>query len=216
MADTQNFNELVEKAKFLLRMNQAELAQEIGISPQYMSDIVKGRKPKAENKYAEMIRKLCAGIENPPQNMTAMNPFFTDFTIQGGTGHGFDAIIEEKKVEPEGYMTVPGIKNDPDISFFQVDGKSMEDPNDPYNSIPQGSWVAIRKPNTNDVFWGHIYAFMTLDGPVVKKVMPSDKGDDYIKIVSLNSNQFPPRELHRSEIIGDMMLVVGCVNVRKF
>ena len=57
---------------------------------------------------------------------------------------------------------------------------------------------------------------MTLDGPVVKKVMPSDKGDDYIKIVSLNSNQFPPRELHRSEIIGDMMLVVGCVNVRKF
>ena len=93
-----------------------------------MSDIVKGRKPKAENKYAEMIRKLCAGIENPPQNMTAMNPFFTDFTIQGGTGHGFDAIIEEKKVEPEGYMTVPKTLTTPITLSRKVHGSQSGNP----------------------------------------------------------------------------------------
>lgn len=209
MADNQDFNELVEKAKFLLHMNQAELAQSIGISPQYMSDIIKGRKPKAENKYAEMIRKLCADIENPLQKMTEMNPFFTNFTRQGGPANGDG---NEQALAPDGFMTVPGITASPDIPFIQVRGKSMINTKAPNHSIPPGSWIAVQRSIMSTVRWGEVYAMETVDGPIVKKIMPSDK-ENCIRCVSFNED-YPPFDMPVTDIVGDLFIVKGVVNVQ--
>ncbi len=218
--------EILNKVFDYYNVNAHAFSENVGIKYDTLYSVISG---KTKEISPENARKICVFydnmnydflrgesdemfVESKKSEAIKGNPYFTEFTIQGGTGHGFG---DEKAMQPDGYMSVPGIKVSSEIKFFQVEGHSMEDPNDMSRSIPQGSWVAIRKPQTSDMWWGHIYAIMTLDGPIVKTVMPSDKGNDYIKIISLNSN-FPPRELHRSEIIGEMWLVVGCVNVRRF
>lgn len=204
-----------------LKLSAKKLAESIGVSPTTIASIQSGQ---TKNISIGVATQICAVYKkiNPDwllnksdqmliEPVPNMNPYYNAFTIQGGIATGFG---DEKAMTPDGYMAVPGIKPSPEIQFFQVKGDSMVNPENPSKSIPEGSWVAIKKNNDNDIWWGHIYAIMTLDGPIVKKVMQSDKGDDYIKIVSLNKEQFPPRDLNKNQIVGDMMLVVGVVNVQ--
>lgn len=204
-----------------LNVNANQFAESIGVPYQTIASIQSGKTQKISHGVASQTCTVYKNINKDwlvgkseqmlIELVPNMNPYYNAFTIQGGIATGFG---DEKAMTPDGYMAVPGIKPSPEIQFFQVKGDSMVDPDNPAKSIPEGSWVAIKETSTSDIWWGHIYAIMTPDGPIVKKVMPSDKGDEYIKCVSLNSEQFPPRNLHKSEIVGDMRLVVGVVNVR--
>ena len=204
-----------------LDVNANQFAKSIGVPYQTIASIQSGQ---TKNISPEIASQTCAVYKNINPDwllnksdemlvepVSNMNPYYNAFTIQGGIATGFG---DEKAMTPDGYMTVPGIKPSPEIKFFQVKGDSMVNPNNPAKSIPEGSWVAIKKNNTNEPKWGHIYAIMTLDGPIVKILMPSDKGDDYIRGESLNSEKYPPRNLHKTEIVGDMREVVGVVNIQ--
>lgn len=213
----------IKLAKLLehLDVNANQFAKSIGVSYQTIASIQSGQ---TKNISPGIASQTCAVYKNinpdwllnksdemliePVPNM---NPYYNAFTIQGGIATGFG---DEKAMTPDGYMAVPGIKPSPEIQFFQVKGDSMVNPNNPAKSIPEGSWVAIKKNNTNEPEWGHIYAIMTLDGPIVKILMPSNKGEDYIRVESLNSAKYPPRNLHKTEIVGDMRKVVGVVNIQ--
>ena len=204
-----------------LDINANQFAKSIGVSYQTIASIQSGQ---TKNISIGVATQICAVYKDINKDwligksdqmliepVLNMNPYYNAFTIQGGIATGFG---DEKAMTPDGYMTVPGIKPSPEIRFFQVKGDSMVNPNNPAKSIPEGSWVAIKKNNTNEPKWGHIYAIMTLDGPIVKILMPSDKGDDYIRVESLNSEKYPPRNLHKTEIVGDMREVVGVVNIQ--
>lgn len=207
-----------------LNISQSKLAKNIGFDRYRITDIKRNKsgnfpadvavgvvKCYPEIRYdwltGDSDQMFCDGVASKKN----MNPYYNAFTIQGGIATGFG---DEKAMTPDGYMAVPGIKPSPEIQFFQVKGDSMVNPNNPAKSIPEGSWVAIEKNNTNEPEWGHIYAIMTLDGPIVKILMPSDKGEDYIRVESLNSEKYPPRDLHKTEIVGDMRKVVGVVNIQ--
>lgn len=207
-----------------LNISQSKLAKNIGFDRYRITDIKRNKsgnfpadvavgvvKCYPEIRYdwltGDSDQMFCDGVASKKN----MNPYYNAFTIQGGIATGFG---DEKAMTPDGYMAVPGIKPSPEIQFFQVKGDSMVNPNNPAKSIPEGSWVAIEKNNTNEPEWGHIYAIMTLDGPIVKILMPSDKGEDYIRVESLNSEKYPPRNLHKTEIVGDMRKVVGVVNIQ--
>lgn len=224
LRDMKKGKDILSELLEYLNISQSKLAENIGFDRYRITDIKRNKTGNfpadvavgVVRRYPEIRydwltgdsdQMFCDGVANKKN----MNPYYNAFTIQGGIATGFG---DEKAMTPDGYMAVPGIKPSPEIQFFQVKGDSMVDPNNPSKSIPEGSWVAIKKNNDNDIWWGHIYAIMTLDGPIVKKVMQSDKGDDYIKIVSLNKEQFPPRDLNKNQIVGDMMLVVGVVNVQ--
>lgn len=204
-----------------LKLNAKKLAESIGVSPTTIASIQSGQ---TKNISIGVATQICAVYKDINKDwligksdqmliepVPDMNPYYNAFTIQGGIATGFG---DEKAMTPDGYMAVPGIKPSPEIQFFQVKGDSMVDPNNPSKSIPEGSWVAIKKNNTNEPEWGHIYAIMTLDGLIVKILMPSDKGEDYIRVESLNSEKYPPRNLHKTEIVGDMRKVVGVVNIQ--
>lgn len=138
------------------------------------------------------------------------NPFFTNFTAQGGDGHGAGT---EQALLPDGYMSIPGINPTPDIPFILVRGKSMLNTDDPEHSIAPGSWVAVKKVMGEAIRWGEVYAVMTVDGPIIKQLMPSEK-DNCIKCVSLNKN-FPPFDLPTTDIIeGEIYIVKGVVGVQ--
>lgn len=147
--------------------------------------------------------------EEPPN--IEPTPYFDNFTIQAGSASGFG---DESAIKPAGYMNIPGVPSSGGTFFIKVRGESMLNRNNPQRSIPEGSWVALRKVTTSSIQWGEVYAFMTTDGPLVKRVMPSDK-DGCIKCVSFNEEDgYYPFDLPVREIIGgDFFMVTAVVNV---
>lgn len=108
-----------------------------------------------------------------------------------------------------GYMSVPGIDTEGTV-FLPVVGDSMTD--DTESSIPNGSFVSL-KPSTLSTFrWGEVYALVTDDGVLIKKVMPG-KDDDHIVCESYNSAKYPPFTLIGREIKA-VWRVSGVVVVR--
>lgn len=139
------------------------------------------------------------------------SPYFDNFSIEGGAASGFG---DESAIKPTGYMNIPGVSTSGGTFFIKVRGESMLNRNDPQRSIPDGSWVALRKVTTSSIQWGEVYAFMTTDGPIVKRIMPSDK-EGYVRCVSFNEQEgYAPFDLPVREIIGgDFFMVTAVVNI---
>ena len=151
-------------------------------------------------------------MENSTQGTASVgSPYFDNFFVEGGAASGFG---DESAIIPAGYINIPGVPASGGTFFIKVRGESMLNRNNPQRSIPEGSWVALRKVTTSSIQWGEVYAFMTPDGPLVKRIMPSDK-DGCIKCVSFNEEDgyypfdFPVREI----IGGDFFMVTAVVNI---
>ena len=211
-----------------LGLKAPTLAKTIGVKYQRLYDIQTGKTKHISYEIANKIKKAYPEInmgwligddyemlgdyirKSDMDKGVAKNPYFEEFTIQGGAGHGDGS---ESAIEPSGYMCVPGIQQSSDVPFIRVRGNSMLNTADPNHSIPSGSWVAIRKVLTHTIRWGEVYALQTIDGPIVKKIMPSEK-EGYIRCVSLNED-YPPFDLPVSDVVGDSFyLVVGVVGVQ--
>ena len=136
------------------------------------------------------------------------SPAYGGQMLQGGPAAGFS----QERAEVVGSVLLPGLPVGPDVPYFQVRGDSMVCHADPSKSIPAGAWVGVRAHQSQSIRWGEVYAFNTLDGPMVKKLLPSDKGDDYIKCVSYNVEEgFHPFDIPKNEIIGQLYDVVAVV-----
>ena len=146
-----------------------------------------------------------------PNASVVGSPYFDNFSVEGGFASGFG---DESEIIPTGYMNIPGVASSGGTFFIMVRGESMVNRNNPQRSIPDGSWVALRKVSTSSIMWGEVYAFMTTDGPLVKRIMPSDK-EGYIKCVSFNEEDgYYPFDLPVREIIGgDFFIVTAVVNI---
>ncbi len=91
-------------------------------------------------------------------------------------------------------------------------GDSMIDPGN-NKSIYNLDIVACKIwTNSSYIRWGEIYALLTTEGIVIKKIMPSGT-EDKIKCVSLNEEKYKTYELPVSSIL-DMAIVVATVTVK--
>lgn len=141
------------------------------------------------------------------------SPCFDLVTIQGGAGqgNGMEALTMDMSV---GTMSVPGMPVGANIPYIQVRGSSMVNRRDPAHSIPEGAWIGIRPSQSSAIRWGEVYVIMTTDGPVVKKVMPSEH-EGYITCVSYNEEDgFLPYELPTTEIIQPLYHIVAVVTAK--
>lgn len=79
-----------------------------------------------------------------------------------------------------------------------VRGNSMEP------IISNGDIVVFKKSSIDNIIYGQMYLIsVCLDGDVlimVKYVYPSDVSTDHIQLVSHNSDQHPPKHIHKSSI----------------
>ena len=108
-------------------------------------------------------------------------------------------------------MNVPGI-NQPGTVYLRVYGDSMLCTERPEDSIPSGAFVSLRHSTLSTFRWGELYALVTTDGVLVKKVMPADD-NDHITCVSLNAEKYPPFQLSYEEV-AEAWRVTGIVTVR--
>lgn len=227
--------EKIEMVLTYLGLKAPTFAKRIGVNYQRINDI---QNEKTKRISYELAAKICAAFpefnidwlvgereESPLGGLDVsdmlreesndvgdvkQNPYFENFALQGGYGHGDG---EEQALTPDGYMSVPGINPTNDIPFLKVRGKSMLNTRDPEHSIAPGSWVAVKRVVGDAIRWGEVYAVMTVDGPIVKRLMPSDRAD-CVKCVSFNED-YPPFDLPTIDILkGEIYIVKGVVNVQ--
>lgn len=90
--------------------------------------------------------------------------------------------------------------------LIQIKGDSMQP------TYVSGDLVACQRMPLNDLFfqWNKIYVLDTIQGALIKRIMPGSDAD-HVLIVSDNNN-YPPFELHRSQFNG-VALVCGIVRL---
>lgn len=137
------------------------------------------------------------------------NPIVDDFMGSLGALIG-DGNVALTDANIRGRMSIPGLR-DSSIVYLPVAGDSMIDNANPDNSIPDGAMVAVAPALLSSFRWGEVYALVTPEGVLVKKVMPGDNG--HIRCESYNATKYPAFELSQDEV-KSAWRVVGIVSIR--
>lgn len=137
------------------------------------------------------------------------NPIVDDFIGSLGALIG-DGNVALTDANIRGRMSIPGLR-DSSIVYLPVAGDSMIDNANPDNSIPDGAMVAVAPALLSSFRWGEVYALVTPEGVLVKKVMPGDNG--HIRCESYNATKYPAFELSQDEV-KSAWRVVGIVSIR--
>lgn len=90
--------------------------------------------------------------------------------------------------------------------LIPIKGSSM------YPKYSSGDIVACKKLESWSFFqFGKVYVIYTSQGPVIKRILESDK-PDHIMIYSENETRYPPFDLHKEEILG-VAIVIGVIRL---
>lgn len=201
----QDFRRLINEVKIRFNVTQKDIAEALDISQSYLTDIIRGR-AEPTTAILDKIRQIYKIDEGA--DLSQGHPVIEDFTGSNGMPIG-DGQVSQSTIS--GRMSVPGI-DQPGTVFIRVLGDSMLCPERPEGSIPSGAFVSLRPSSLSTFRWGELYALVTTDGVLIKKVMPADD-PDHITCVSLNAEKYPPFQLCQEEV-AEAWRVTGIVTVR--
>ena len=194
------FKSLIGDIKYKYALTQAQIAERLGITRPYISEIINGRAPFSDALRERIedtfpLDKMLEEKSNEP-NTVPMLPIFA----QAGSLTGWSEGIEEAKCE----RVISPVK-DIDMAVH-IYGESM------YPDIPNGSVVYVRRVSGRIIDWGRAYILDTVDGPVLKYLTPG-VDEDHIRCQSANHDpKFAPFEVQKEDILG-MYKVVMCMRM---
>ena len=194
------FKSLIGDIKYKYALTQAQIAERLGITRPYISEIINGRAPFSDalrEKIEETfpLDKMLEEKSNEP-NTVPLLPIFA----QAGSLTGWSEGIEEAKCE----RVISPVK-DIDMAVH-IYGESM------YPDIPNGSVVYVRRVSGRIIDWGRAYILDTVDGPVLKYLTPG-ADEEHIRCQSANHDpKFAPFEVLKEDILG-MYKVVMCMKM---
>lgn len=204
-------------------LTQVKIAEVFNVDKGYINQLLTGRKAfgkRTAQEWSDQFGLSASWLLTGEGDMFGGSvkkvdgsPCFDLMTIQGGAGHGngMEALTMDMSV---GTMSVPGMPVGDCIPYIKVRGTSMVNRRDPAHSIPEGAWVGVKPSRSSAIHWGEVYAIMTTDGAVVKKVMPGSDAE-HIKLVSYNEEDgFLPYELPTTEIIQPLYHIVAVVTAK--
>ena len=197
----QEFKGIIADIKHKYSLTQAQIAERLGVSRPYISEVINGRAPfndTLRTKIEEVFPDYKMSYEEPePEpNTVPLLPIFA----QAGSLVGWSEGIEEVKCE----RVISPVK-DVDMAVH-IYGESM------YPDIPNGSVCYVRRVSGRIIDWGHAYILDTVDGPVLKYLTPG-ADDEHIRCQSANHDpRFAPFEVLKSDILG-MYRVVMCMKM---
>lgn len=226
MKETSTKERLQQFVEYLGISNR-KFCRSIGVSPAYIATMVAGigrEKLRTIQTVYPMINldwlekgegdmlinenpqtPACAGETNLITNQTPN--VFDARVFECGFPSGESGAITHQTMN--NVLIVPDMPSD--IIYVRAHGNSMVS-RDASLSIPDGSFVAIRKLQTNIIRWGEIYALATRDGMVIKRILPDSENADAVRCVSLNSEDYPEFKISKQDII-DMAIVVAVVTI---
>ena len=194
------FKSLIGDIKYKYALTQAQIAERLGITRPYISEIINGRAPFSDalrEKIEETfpLDKMLEEKSNE-SNTVPLLPIFA----QAGSLTGWSEGIEEAKCE----RVISPVK-DIDMAVH-IYGESM------YPDIPNGSVVYVRRVSGRIIDWGRAYILDTVDGPVLKYLTPG-ADEEHIRCQSANHDpKFAPFDVPKEDILG-MYKVVMCMRM---
>lgn len=220
MAKNEILAGLIKMIKYKSNLTQSEIAAQIGVSKQYLSDTLNGRYPfnnELKQKLCEQFTYIkCEGnmlIEGRNSPLTATNEeysppelyytYLIPMSAMGGSLIGFD----ENGVRPAECERIVSPIAGVDFAI-SVYGDSM------VPEFPSGSRVLIKRIDpTIYIDWGNIFVLDTTNGIILKEVQPSQK-EGVLTCHSLNPNgRYKDFDVPMCEIRA-MYKVLACVSLR--
>ena len=197
----QEFKSLIGDIKHKYSITQAQIAERLGVTRPYISEIINGRAPfsdalreKIEDVFP-LDKKLDAIELNAP-NSVPLLPIFA----QAGSLTGWSEGVEEVKCE-----RVISPVNDVDMAVH-IYGESM------YPDIPNGSVCYVKRVKSV-IEWGRAFILDTVDGPLLKYLTPGSD-EDHVRCISANHDpKFAPFEVAKENILG-IYRVVMCMSMK--
>jgi transcriptional regulator with XRE-family HTH domain len=197
----QEFKGIIADIKHKYSLTQAQIAERLGVSRPYISEVINGRAPfndTLKTKIEEVFPDYKMSYEEPePEpNTVPLLPIFAQAGHLTEWSEGVDESKCERVISP-----VKGI----DMAIH-IYGESMSP------DIPNGSVCYVRRVTGKVIDYGRAYILDTVDGPVVKYLRPGSD-DDHILCQSANSDpKFASYEVEKSDILG-MYRVVMCMKM---
>lgn len=146
-------------------------------------------------------------------NIPEPKPHIDDSYADCGIPHGFSVAIKASDCE---LVSIPFISSNYDFSI-RARGDSMINRTNPNRSIKDKDIIICKlwKSRTH-IRWGEVYALATVDGVVIKKVLPVDGDMTKIRCESFNKeDNFPDYTLSIEEIL-DWATVEGVFSINKW
>ena len=216
----------VERIKYLIKLirkNQAQFAEMIGINPSNISKVLSGKIPVSDSLINRIVvnlgvskHGLVHGTDVPfpryqgpatlegsgncvqPLGRSGGAPVY-DIDVTAGSANLSRMLTSEHVI---GRLMIPGLN--PELPIVKVSGNSMSP------RINNGAYISIRYVNNDDpILWGQIYVVMLEDYRMVKYVRRHNDADKVI-LHSENPN-FDDIVIKRDQIVG-MFLVESILN----
>lgn len=97
-------------------------------------------------------------------------------------------------------IALPGVPANTEF-FIKAHGYSMINKDNPELSIPPGSLVGLVRNKDNTIRWGEVYAIATIDGIMIKRIMPHPTDKEAVRCASYNRSEYPEFSLRTDEIM---------------
>ena len=197
----QEFKGIIADIKHKYSLTQAQIAERLGVSRPYISEVINGRAPfndtlKAKIQEVFSDYKMSYDEPEPETNTVPLLPIFAQAGHLTEWSEGVDESKCERVISP-----VKGI----DMAIH-IYGESMSP------DIPNGAVCYVRRVTGKVIDYGRAYILDTVDGPVVKYLMPGSD-DQHIRCQSANTDpKFAPYEIEKADILG-MYRVVMCMKM---
>lgn len=216
----------IDRIKYLIKLirkNQAQFAEMIGINPSNISKVLSGKIPVSDSMINRIVvnlgvskQWLVNGTDVPfpryqgpstidsngkrvrLQEPTAGAPVY-DVDVTAGSANLSRMLTSEHVI---GRLLIPGLN--PELPIVKVSGNSMSP------RINNGAYISIRHVDTDaPIFWGQIYVVMLEDYRMVKYVR---RHEDPAKVILHSENpNYDDVIIDRDKIVG-MFLVETILN----
>lgn len=201
------FKQMVKYLEEKYEINQNDLSQKCGITPQHLSNVQHGHKSialktlhKIADVYPEInidyilkgtgtLTKEMLLLDAPAEYLTKKKLPVFDLDVQAG----YMSLFDDVSTTPSGEIHFLGSEN---CDFaVKVHGESMS------GKISNGGIVAVKEITDLEVIpYGHIFLIITEDLRTIKYIRKSTQSEDYLLLIPHNQIDFDSFEVHRSKI----------------
>lgn len=204
MPINQDFKNLISKIKYEYSLNQAQIADKLGVAKTYLSDMINGRVP-----YNETIDKKINDVFNLSmyefssdckEAMEISDSDIKEDDYSGALVYDIDATcgtigrdIYFTNDEIIGSVNLPGINKSSKI--IRANGDSMEP------KIYDGNMVVIREiHNWDDIYYGQAYLILLDEYRMIKYVRRYEQDEENYIILRSENPKYDDIKLHKSKI----------------
>lgn len=204
-----------------LELSQAKMADKLGIKASTYANYENGHSKPELDTFLSMAEKLEISMDDLVyKNLSEVNegvvndppvkygkpkqvgiPLIPIEAMAGdGNGDYTASMIDSNR------YSVPEFNNKADF-LIKIAGTSMSP------KYFSGDVLACKKvPIETFIQWGKVYIMDTSQGAICKRLQKSQKGEDYVLVVSENAELYPAFDMHRKEIRA-LAIVIGLVRL---